>query len=348
MSYGSNRIATIAPTGVNVSLPNTTVSSGYLAYTPNDATAAAAITLVQSGTPSAAIGQAINDAYNAISAAPTQEAILATNAAATAAASAADELALLAANASNAQSQAPGAPDSPGLLVLMNGSPTANGSSSGMKFDPNAVLDGSQVTIASGMKFDPNILLDTSQVQDARNINPILLMPQTKFQKTVESFLKVAPSSFGFCLGAGATGLGGALDGSVCTFGGKVSGVAFNGASGVGIVVGEVPVVAYETGSAFSTNAKKRSDLDGNSVCGMAAAATGILKYGPMVCLSLKGDYANRSIGSDIFTGLYTVTAGIGPSTPNLGIASSLEFGYTKTLSFPKPAGILTGIPPRF
>ena len=90
-SNGSSTIATIAPTGVNVSLPETTVSSGYLAYTPNDATAAAAIVLIESGTPSAAIGQAINDAYNAISAAPTQEAILAvaaTNAAATAAAAA--------------------------------------------------------------------------------------------------------------------------------------------------------------------------------------------------------------------------------------------------------------------
>ncbi len=213
MSDGSSTIATIAPTVVNVSQPETTVSSGYLAYTPNDATAAAAIVLIESGTPAPAIGQAINDAYNAISAAPTQEAILATaasNAALAAAANAASELAIVAASApSNTQSQAPGSPDSPGLLVLMSKSPTSNGPSSGMKFGPNGILDGSQVTIASGMKFDPNALLDTSQIQDARNINPVLLMPQSNFQRTAALLVKNAvPSSFGFCLAAGAVGLG--------------------------------------------------------------------------------------------------------------------------------------------
>ncbi len=140
VSDGSSTIATIAPTGVNVSQPTTTVSSGYLAYTPNDATAAAAIVLIESGTPAPAIGQAINDAYNAISAAPTQEAILAvaaTNAAATAAAAAALMAQETAANAAaqaaaqaaiapaptptptpNGPSEAPGDPDlTPGTDV---------------------------------------------------------------------------------------------------------------------------------------------------------------------------------------------------------------------------------------
>jgi hypothetical protein len=52
-------------------------------------TDAAAIELIQSGTPSPAIGQAINDAYNAINAAPTQQAIIDTAAAHAAAALAA-------------------------------------------------------------------------------------------------------------------------------------------------------------------------------------------------------------------------------------------------------------------
>jgi RHS repeat-associated protein len=143
-SDGSSTIATIAPTGVNVSQPTTTVSSGYLAYTPNDATAAAAIVLIESGTPAAAIGQAINDAYNAISAAPTQEAILATaaaNAAATAAAAAALMAQETAANAAaqaaaqaaiaipstptpSGSSEAPGMPD---LLPLVTFSATGTG-----------------------------------------------------------------------------------------------------------------------------------------------------------------------------------------------------------------------------
>jgi RHS repeat-associated protein len=144
VSDGSSTIATIAPTGVNVSQPTTTVSSGYLAYTPNDATAAAAIVLIESGTPAPAIGQAINDAYNAISAAPTQEAILAvaaTNAAATAAAAAALMAQETAANAAaqaaaaaatiqtqtaSGPSEAPGMPDS---LALVSQVPTVPGRS---------------------------------------------------------------------------------------------------------------------------------------------------------------------------------------------------------------------------
>ncbi len=129
-SDGSSTIATIAPTGVNVSQPNTTVSSGYLAYTPNDATAAAAIELIQSGTPSVAIGQAINDAYNAINAAPTQEAILATaaaNAAALAAQTAANTPVIESVPTTPqtptpaGPSEAPGDPDIPdehALLIL--------------------------------------------------------------------------------------------------------------------------------------------------------------------------------------------------------------------------------------
>lgn len=112
-------------------------------------------------------------------------------------------------------------------------------------------------------------------------------------------------------------------------------------------MAGLIPGVAYATGNAFSTNATQRSDLDGHSVCGMAAATDGAWKAGPMVCLSLRSDFDKRS-GLDKFSGIYTITAGVGISTPNYATATALEFGTTKTFSFPKPAGIITGIPPRF
>jgi hypothetical protein len=173
VSDGSSTIATIAPTGVNVSQPNTTVSSGYLAYTPNDATAAAAIELIQSGTSSPAIGQAINDAYNAISAAPTQEAILATaaaNAAAAAAALAAQQPASTPViepvpttpqtQTPAGPSEAPGDPDIPDELAIvtfglsgggLNGCMTASGSPEPYGCNPAKVFPG-QDTSASLVK----------------------------------------------------------------------------------------------------------------------------------------------------------------------------------------------------
>ena len=134
-----------------MSLPNTTVSSGYLAYTPNDATAAAAITLVQSGTPAAAIGQAINDAYNAISAAPTQEAILATaatNAAATAAALMAQETAANTAAQAAAAAIADAAVTAQAIAVANSpseapGNPDLRAAEQGTLSQPGVVVSGS-------------------------------------------------------------------------------------------------------------------------------------------------------------------------------------------------------------
>lgn len=60
------------------------------------------------------------------------------------------------------------------------------------------------------------------------------------------------------CLATGAVGLGEGADVSVCTFGGKVSGVALNGAVGPGMVVGLIPGVALVTGNVFSTNTTRR------------------------------------------------------------------------------------------
>jgi hypothetical protein len=144
VSDGSSTIATIAPTGVNVSLPTTTVSSGYLAYTPNDATAAAAIQLIQSGTPSPAIGQAINDAYNAISAAPTQEAILATAASNAAAGLAAAEALAAQTTAASAAAQLAAA-----TATAPEPTPTASGPSEGPG-DPDTPVDTGSVSFSGG------------------------------------------------------------------------------------------------------------------------------------------------------------------------------------------------------
>ena len=71
-SDGSSTIATVAPTGVNVSTPYATDRSGELAYTPTAATAVAAFEQIQAGEPAWAIAQSINDANNAIWAAPSE------------------------------------------------------------------------------------------------------------------------------------------------------------------------------------------------------------------------------------------------------------------------------------